>query len=158
MLAHLYAMASLVAVLGLQTGVAGPARPDFTGRWTAIPGRVQPEHLRHTGTLTIIQTATTLLVRRTATTEESFPIDGSKLKRRAEYDAGAPVEVTISAEWLGGQLLITEAGGVRKAQTSYSLDKDGNLVITSTVTLLFQRGGKLTVDTIGPSTRVYKKD
>jgi len=46
-----------------------------------------------------------------------------------------------------------------KRESTYSFDAagTGHLTVTTATTLLHKTGGQLTVSTIGPFTRVYKK-
>ena len=68
--------------------------------------------------------------------------------------------MTSTAKWAGSKLVIITHDGFSKHEVTYSFDEagSGNLIVTNGTTLLHTRSGALTVSTIGPFTRVYKRD
>ena len=149
---------AVLALIGCQSvpGLRAQALPNFSGTWTRIPG-AGTEWVRQVGSskpLIIEHTDTTFTVGSGAT-KKSFRI-GAETKRE-ETIAGVVRTITAKVAWVGSKLILTEEWSLTKREDAYSLDDQGRLILTGSTTLLFTRGGVLTVDTIGPITSVYKK-
>ena len=134
---------------------------DFSGRWLPIPGASKPVDLRlGPGFIVAHDSATfTITYATTAAKPQTYRFDGSKTTRVETSRSNGQQTFTSTAAWNGSTLVITTEEGFSRTEMSYAIDvaDSGNLVVTSSTILLYKNGGKLTVDTIGPFVRVYKK-
>jgi hypothetical protein len=149
----------LVAVLAGTPAIEAIAQatPNFSGTWTPVPGRTKPE-ARDGPSIKIRQDGASIAITNGTEATRSYRLDGSKTTRQ-EKDNGVDRTVTATVKWTGSVLTITEEVGITKREYTYAFEEGGTglLVATSATTLLHTRGGALTVSTIGPVTRVYRK-
>jgi hypothetical protein len=135
---------------------------DFSGRWAPVAGASKPVELPLGPGFVIAQDTTTFTIAyaNTMVKPETYRLDGSKTTRVDSGDANRQRTLTSSAAWDGPKFVITTEDSFSKTQTVYAIDVagGGNLIVTASTTMLYTKGGKLTVDTIGPFVRVYKKD
>src|SRR6185436_8730552 len=107
--------------------------------------------------VTITQNSRTIAIRSGTGPTLTFRLDG-EATRREEKTAGLTHTLTSRAVWADSRLTITEERQGWKRQLTYWLDvARSELSIKTSTTLLYTRSGELTVSTIGPWTRVYRK-
>jgi hypothetical protein len=148
--AHL-ALASLAAAL-----LTAP-QVEFSGTWAPVAGASKPADLPLGGPIRIEQGSLTFTLGLPDGSRRTYRLDGLETQR-TEKDGADVITVTTSARWAGAALVITERYRLATRETNYALESEsGNMVVTSATTLLHTRGGRLTVSTIGPFVRVYRK-
>jgi hypothetical protein len=153
--------AAAVATVAWMAGVSAQT-PNFAGKWVMQPdtsdmggggggGRMGGGRMGGRGggmggwgqEFTITQDASTLKVERTVggnPMTETYKLDGSESKNTMTMGRGGPVEVTSTAKWDGGKLMINSTqemnmGGNAMTITTkraISLDASGNLVVETT--------------------------
>lgn len=108
--------------------------------------------------MTITQDSKTIAIQFANEPTLTYRLDG-EATRREEKEDGLTRTVTSRAVWVGTKLTITEERQGWKRERTYLFDdgRQSELSITSATTLLHTRNGALTVSTIGPWTRVYRK-
>jgi len=147
-----------LAIVFINTGLLTQPLPNFSGTWVPIPGRAQPSFLPAGAGLTIRQDSKTIVVQQEEGLARTYRLD-SEPTQHEEKESDVTHTVTARASWVGTKLTITEARQGWKRERTYFFDNglQTELSITSATTLLHTRNGALTVSTIGPSTRVYRK-
>jgi hypothetical protein len=147
-----------LVVLSVHAVVLTQSAADFSGKWMPIAGRSQPNYLRDGPGVTITQTSETIAIQFGNEPLRTYRLDG-EATRREDKENGVTHTITSRTLWVGTKLTITEQRQGWKREHSYFFDvgRPTELTITSATTLLHTRNGELTVSTIGPSARVYRK-
>ena len=150
-----------VAILVVGTPRSGSAQqgvPNFSGVWVNVPGTSQPPQLPSVGPIRITQGRATVSITagRVATTA-IYRLDGIPTEN-TRMSGGQARKVTSTARWTSAKLVVTDQDTLWKHETTYSFDESGSglLVVVSSSTGLYERGA-LTVGTIGPFTRIYRR-
>jgi hypothetical protein len=159
-------MAIVIAAAWTLTGLAASGTqkiPDFSGTWVRVYS-TDPDITYKPATdstagpaLNITQTATSLTSSLGSAEKTTYALDGSKTKRD-EKQGNTLRTIVATARWSSPKLIITEEYGLSKREITYQLDAaNGQLIVVRNTTLLYSKGGALTVSTIGPVTIVYRK-
>ena len=151
-------VAAALVILSVHAVVLTKSATNFSGKWMPIAGRSQPDYLRDGPGVTITQTSETIAIQFGHEPPRTYRLDGVATRREDKED-GVTHTITSRTLWAGTKLTITEQRQGWKREHSYFFDAGSptELTITSATTLLHTRNGELTVSTIGPSTRVYRK-
>jgi hypothetical protein len=149
---------TLLLILHVQSSDSIQAIPNFSGKWVGIPGRGTLPSMPTGPGVTITQDAEVFSVQIGTGPVHKFTLDGEST-RHEDKDPDGTHLVTARAVWSGTALTTTEERQGWKQVRVYFFDSgvQGELSVTTSTTLLSSRGGKLTVSTIGPWTRVYRK-
>ena len=152
------AFARAAALVGAVFAGTPQDRPDFSGKWAGIPGETIPADLPNNKSLCLDQDREHFTVGCDPKTRLTYRLDGAVTKREERIE-GVLRTITAKAAWVGSKLAITEEYTFTKRETIYSFTETGagKLTVTGSTTMLHERGGALSVSTIGPFTRAYKK-
>jgi hypothetical protein len=141
-------------------------RPDLSGTWTLVPitaGASDPGGAQLGRTVKIRQTDTDLTMsmngnfsdseltrtyRITGTTQETINTNGSKETR---------VE-TSTLKLTEKSLVITTNWTFHEKVTTLTLTGPNQMSVTAVTKVLTTRGGEMTMGTIAPPTRIYRRD
>jgi hypothetical protein len=133
-------------------------KPDFSGTWVPIR-ETGDTGVRPLGpTLVIQQDPSVLKLTRGTGAPVNYRLDGDPTTREEQED-GITRKVTTRTTFSGAVLKVVEEVGVSKREYTFAYTGGARdeLRITSSTTLLHTRGGQLTVSTIGPTTRLYRR-
>ncbi|HKV99396.1 MAG TPA: hypothetical protein VJN96_06220 [Vicinamibacterales bacterium] len=154
-------MTSLILLFSIASLISQPdgKLPNFSGTWTEIPGTSQPAGMPPLTPITIRQDSGNVTVLDSSNEQATYRLDGSETQNKKRLGQPEMRSVTSTARWAGSRLILTDRSELWKRETTYSFREDGSgdLVVTLTLTGLYERSGALTVGSIGPNTRYYRK-
>ena len=146
--------AVVVWAAALLAAAAGQARPDFTGKWTFVPGKSVTQARGANAVrsappfgaeFTARQDAASLTIQTAQTPSgTTYKFDGSELKSGRAAAPGQPeVQAVSRAAWDGKSLVITTTSTMSLAGQSHTTKSIKTLSLASDGTLVVETSGTL---------------